>query len=219
MIRSCVMEKNNSWLPFVEYPQLKKEWLSIVAEIIRNARLEALRLYAPLKGDDSWCHGCRAFAWSKFALIEASKVYPWLTVPEQDGLRVTFAIDGMPFRFYRGEPNDPPSRYLGKTFAEIRQLQMAFSAGFEGLLRPVGKFFRVAVETNAAGEPTDISLIEMDNAGNVTNSYAIPPVEAKSNNVVTAQVAAVDLPAPSLPPLPKEEQQAQDKTKTKKKNG
>ncbi len=208
---------NNNWIPWIHYPPLTQERLSTVASIIRQARRDTLILYDPLGGDNSWSHGCRAYVRSIFALTEASKTHSWLTVlPEVERLRATFAVAGVPFRFYRGIPDDPPTHYLRTTFAELKHLQMAFKAGFEGLLRPIDKIFRIAVEADSQGDTTDISWVEVDDAGNVTNSYLIPPLSGKSN-VAPAQVAPIEL----LPPIvgPKTEQQKTEKKDTKKKNG
>jgi hypothetical protein len=209
---------DNNWIPSTDYPPLTQERLSIVASIIRQARRDTLILYDPLGGDNSWSHGCRAYVRSIFALTEGSKMYSWLTVlPEVERLRATFAIAGIPFRFYRGIPDDPPTHYLGTTFAEIKQLQMAFKSGFERLLRPVDKIFRIAVEADPQGETTDISWVEVDDAGNVTNSYVIPPVVGKSN-LAPVQAAPIELPPPSVEPLQNEQQKAEEKD-TKKKHG
>jgi hypothetical protein len=209
------MDKNN-WVPWTDYPRLTQERLSTVASIIRQARRDTLILYDPLGGDDSWSHGCRAYARSKFALTEASKTYSWLTVlPEVERLRATFAIAGIPFRFYRGIPDDPPTHYLGTTLTELRQLQMVFKTGFEGLLRPIDKVFRIAVEADRQGETTDISWVEVDEAGNVTNSYLIPSLGGKSN-VAPAQAPAIELAPPRVEP---KTEQKTEKKDTKKKNG
>jgi hypothetical protein len=208
---------DNSWNPFADYPELKEEYLSTVADIIRQARTEALKRYDPAHGDDSWSHGVRAFAWSKFALTEGTKEYPWLTsldaIPR---LRATFAICGRPFRFYRGMPEEPPSRYLTRTFAEIRQFQ--FVLKFDGA-SSIDKILRIAVETNEQGEATNVTLVEVDKRSRVTNSYLIPMTVAKSN-VVPAHAPAVDVKPPTVVPKKSEQQQqkAAEQTK-KKKNG
>src|SRR5260370_38706244 len=217
MSRMCAIAPgmtNTNWSPWNHYPPLPQERLSTVASIIRQARRDTLILYDPLGGDNSWSQGCRVYARSVFARTEASKPYSWLTVlPEVERLRATFAIAGIPFRFYRGVPNDPPTHYLGTTFVEIRQLQMAFKVGFEGLLRPIDKIFRIAVEADPQGETTDISWVEVDDAGNVTNSYVIPPTVGKTN-VAPAHAAPVELPPPTVEP---QQQKAEDQATTKKK--
>jgi len=206
----------NNWTPWTYYPPLTQERLSVVGSIIRQARRDTLILYDPLGGDNSWSHGCRAYARSVFALAEASKTCTWLTVlPEAERLRATFAIAGIPFRFYRGIAEDPPTNYLGTTFAEITQSQMAFKAGFEGLLRPIDKIFRIAVEADPQGETGDISWVEVDDAGNVTNSYVIPRTIRKTN-VAPAQTAPIELPPPTVEALRTDERAIEAK---KKKNG
>lgn len=208
---------NNSWNPFADYPELKEEYLSTVADIIRQARKDALKHYDAAHGDDSWSHGVRAFAWSKFALTEGTKKYPWLTSLDAfPRLRATFAISGRPFRFYRGIPEEPPSRYLTRTFAEIRQFQ--FVLKFDGA-RSLDKTLRVAVETNELGETTDVTLVEVDKRGRVTNSYLIPLAVAKSN-VVPAHAPAVDVQPPMVVPKKSEQQQQKAAEQAqKKKNG
>jgi hypothetical protein len=204
---------DHSWTPWHDFPSLTQEHLSVVADVIRRARHGALLLYDPLGGDNSWSHGCRAYVRSIFALTEASNQYPWLTiVPEDERLRSTFAIGGIPFRFYRGLAEEPPTHYLATTFGEIRQLQLALK--IDGL-RPIDKSLRIAVETDAQGDTTAITLVQVDEAGNVTNSYLIPSVSARSN-VVPAQAAAIDLPAPPVKSKKTEEQKTQGIEKLKK---
>ena len=82
-------------------------------------------------------------------------------------------------------------------------------------LRPVDRILRISVETDARGDTTDITLVEVDEAGNVTNSYPVPLAAAKSN-VISAQAAAIDVPAPTVEPKKTEEQKAHEKEKAKK---
>ena len=213
---AIVPRMKNPWTPWTNYEPLTQERLSIVAQIIRQARWDTLSLFDPLGGDNSWSHGCRAYVRSIFALTEASKKYPWLTVvPEVERLRSTFAIGGIPFRFYRGIAEEPPTNYLATTFGEVRQLQWALK--IDGL-RPIDRVLRIAVETDAQGETTNITLVEVDEAGNVTNSYLIPLATTKSN-VIPVQAAAIDLPAPTVEAKKTEDQKTQDKKKDQKKNG
>jgi hypothetical protein len=215
VVLQCLGMGNNDWKPWTDYPEVKEEYLSIVANIIRQARKETLKLYDPVRGDNSWSHGVRAFVWSKFGLIEGSKAYPWLSLlDEVPRLRATFAICGRPFRFYRGIPEEPPSNYLSTTFAEIRQLQWVLKLDGDGL-RPIDRILRIAVETDEQGETTDITLVEVDEVGNVTNSYAIPPAVAKSN-VIPAHAPAIDVQPPVVDPKKTEDQKAQEKAKKKK---
>lgn len=205
----------NSWIPWVAYPQLTQESLCIVAEVIRQARQDTLALYDPTGGDNAWSHGCRAYVRSVFALEQASKKFPWLTIlPEVERLRSTFAIGGVPFRFYRGNADEPPTHYLATTFAEVKQLQWALKLD---RLRPTDRILRIAVETDAQGKTMDVTLVEVDEAGNVINSYVIPPTVAPTN-IIPAVVPPIDLPAPQIEPKKAEEQEAQDKDK-KKQNG
>jgi hypothetical protein len=100
-------------------------------------------------------------------------------------------------------PEEPPSRYLTRTFAEIRQFQLVLK--FDGA-SSIDKVLRIAVETNEHGEATDVTLVEVDKRGRVTNSYLIALAIAKSN-VVPAQAKAVDVPPPTVVPKKSEQQQ------------
>jgi hypothetical protein len=212
MLQFFVME--NGWNPCTEYPELTKEYLSIVGDTIRRARTETLKLYDPAGGDDPWSHGCRASVRSVFALRQAAKKHTWLTiVQEEHPRRATFAIRGRPWRFYRGYPADPPSNYLGNTFAEIRQLQWVLK--LDGL-PPIDKLLRIAVETNAEGDTTDITLVELDEVGNVTNSYVIPKV-IPATNVIPAQAPAIEVLPPRVEPKKTAEQKQQEAQQIKKK--
>jgi hypothetical protein len=73
------------------------------------------------------------------------------------------------------------------------------------------------VEADPQGETRDISWVEVDDAGNVTNSYVIPPAVGKSK-VGPAQTAPIEVPPPTVEPLTTEQQEA-DEQETKKKNG
>src|ERR1035438_2927788 len=97
--------------PWIAYPHLTQQRLLAVAVVIRRARNETLSLYDPIGGDNSWSHGCRAYARTCHALREAAKEFQWLRIlPEFESLRFTFAIGTVPIRFYRGLPDERPSR-------------------------------------------------------------------------------------------------------------
>ncbi len=199
--------------PWITYPPLRQDRLSTVALIICRARNETLSLYDPAGGDNSWSHGCRAYARTCHAMREAAKQLAWLRIlAEFETLRFTFAIDTVPIRFYRGLPDEPPSRYLETTYAEVNQLQMALE--IEGL-RSVDTILRIAVETDPLGDVSQVSLVELDEARNITHTYVIPLETTISSNVVPAQSRPIDVPPPTLEPL---EQKDELKPK-RKKNG
>lgn len=188
-----------SFNPWDRYPPLTQERLELTADLIRVARRETVLLHDTAAGDNAWSLGCRVYARSCFAIRNAARTYDWLkVVAELDGLSFTFAIGGVPLRFFRGDPDDPPSRYLAISFGELRQLQLNLDDGVS-----TDRLIRIAVETIVTGEASDITLVEMDEAGNVTDTYLIAQqgrMSQVSGNVVPLQTRPVELPPVTLEP-------------------
>jgi hypothetical protein len=195
--------------PWTKYPSLSQERLSLVANLIRRVRSETVALHDPLSGDDEWSLGCRTYRRTCHALREASKSNQWLRVlTEAAKLQFSFAIEEIPFRFYRGTADDPPERYLASTFGEIHHVQA--SLDIEGL-RPLDKILRLAVETGTSQNVSAVTLVEVDEAGNVTETFVIPfSVEIEAGRISSFQAKPVVLPPPTLEPINKalEEKQA-----------
>lgn len=198
----------SEFLPWIKYSPLTQDRLSTIANIIRHVRREAVVLHDPMGGDNEWSLGCRVYARTCHCIRVAAGDHQWLRIlPEAENLSFSFAIGSIPFRFYRGKPDDPPGRYLIKTYGELHQLQTALE--IEGL-RPLDKTLRLAVETDASREVSGVSFVEMDEAGNVTETYGIP-FDIELSNITPIQVKPVDLPPPTLEPLKDEEQGKQKK--------
>ena len=120
-------------------------------------------------------------------------------------LRFTFAIGGVPVRFYRGSPDDPPDNYLTTTYGELRQRQMVFD--IEGL-RTLDNVLRLAVETDREGKVSTVKLVELDTTGTPTGIYLVP-FDFAGRNVIPLETKPIDLPPIELPPLTRTEQQQQ----------
>ena len=129
------------------------------------------------------------------AIKQAAANYDWLTIlPELEVLRFSFAIGGIPFRFYKGNAEEPPGKYIEVTFGELRQQQLVLEV--EGVsLRDV--VLRLTVETDAARLASRVILVEM-NESSITNVYEIP-FNAEGGNVVPMVVPPVSLPPVGLP--------------------
>jgi hypothetical protein len=184
--------------PWITYPSLAKERLSILANIIRRVRSETVMLHDPMHGDNEWSLGCRAYARICFAIREAARTYPWLTVlHESEELRFSFVIGDIPFRFYTGEPDDPPGRYGFRTFGELQHLQAMLP--IEGI-RKLDKILRLAIETDSQREVSSITLVEMDQTGQATEKYSIP-MDLIQSNVGSLQVKPINLPPPTVEPI------------------
>jgi hypothetical protein len=171
--------------PWTKYPPLEKGRLTAIAKILQTVRHEAVLLHEPGAGDNEWSLGCRVYARECHAVRIAAEKYSWLTIlPEAEPLRFTFAIGTIPIRFYR-------------TFAELHQQQLALQ--IDGL-RLVDRVLRLAVEIDATGEVENVILVELDTAGNVTETYRIS-LDGDAGKVTPLQPKPVELGPPQIQPL------------------
>jgi hypothetical protein len=193
--------------PWAKYPPLEKDRLIAIANILQTVRHEAVLLHEPDAGDNAWSLGCRVYVRECRAVRAAAEKYTWLKIlDEAEPLRFTFAIGTIPVRFYTGEAEGAPGRYLERTYAEAHQQQLAFQIGG---LRLIDSVLRFAVETDANGEVENVFLIEMDTAGNVTESYRIP-LNGQAVNVTPLQPKPIELGPPQVEPLAAEETEAKE---------
>jgi hypothetical protein len=192
----------NDLNPTEKYPSLTDERLSLIADNLREVRNTALGLYDPIGGDDAWSHGCRVYSRSKFRITQLSQRHSWLGIVEEDSkLRFTFAIDGIPIRFYRGSPDDPPSNYLVTTYGELAQRQLFPH-------RELDKILRIAIETDGEGRVATVKLVELDTAGEATGVYLIPFGVAPSK-LTPLQAKPVHVEPVKLEPVVDKERSAQ----------
>ncbi|HEV2491545.1 MAG TPA: hypothetical protein VG204_00575 [Terriglobia bacterium] len=200
---------NNNFEPWTKYPDLTLDRLSALANIIRSVWHDTTQLHDTAGGDTNWSLGCRVYVRTCHAIREASKTRPWLTIlPELERLRFSFAVGSVPFRFFRGNADEPPERYLIITPGELHHRQLSL----EGMRR-FDSVLRLAVEVDrATREVLSVNLVEMDDAGNITDTYAIPFVIAPAD-VTPMQVKPVDLAAPIVEPLKTPEQEKQKEKK------
>lgn len=192
--------------PWTKYPDLTAERLSIIANLLRAVRHDAVLAHEPTKGDTNWGLGTRVYERTCFTLQSIAPKYPeWLKIlPEIKGLQFSFAIGTVPFRFYRGKPDEPPDRYNIRTFGELHYLQMCLQ--IEGL-RPVDNILRLAVETSPATlEVSTVTVVEVDDAGNPLAVYAIPLAQPPASNITIMQAKPVELEPPQIEPLQKIEE-------------
>lgn len=193
MVESPIMNTFEPWTP---YPPLTLERLSAIATRLRDVRQETVDKHEPQDGDSEWSLGCRIYSRSCFALRQAIADYDWLTIlPELENLRFSFAIGNIPLRFYKGNADDPPGKYIGITFGELNQQQLLLAIDGVSLTDVV---LRLAIETDEERLASNVILVEMDEAGNVTNTYEIP-FDAESSNVIPFQAPPVSLPPVDLP--------------------
>ena len=126
--------------------------------------------------------------------------YVWLTmVREEQNYRFTFAIGGIPIRFYHGDSDGAPDKYATITDGELSQYKLAF--GDEDV--EIADVLRIAIETDAAGAPTAITLVQLDRQNNPIDTYMIP---ADNKKIVPLQQKGITLPRPKIEPLKPKEQ-------------
>jgi hypothetical protein len=200
------MESPQEFIPWEKYPDLKSERLSVLEGIIRRVREGVASSHEPKDGDGAWGFGCRAYERTCFAITNAIPANSWLTIlPDKSKpLRFTFAVGNVPFRFYRGDPNDPPSRHLSCTFEEFRQQRLAIELGV-----PIDSMLRLAVETDAEGKVSQVSVVELDASGNVMGTYAIP--SGVQPNVVPFRAKPIDTAPPTVEPIQTEPEQREER--------
>ena len=70
-------------------------------------------------------------------------------VREEQNRRFTFALGGIPIRFYHGDSDDAPTKYAEITDGEIRQYRLALDTELQ-----IAEVLRIAIETEPSGRPT-----------------------------------------------------------------
>jgi hypothetical protein len=191
-----------NFVPWEKYPELTQERLCMLASVIRAAREGAVQRHDPTAGDGPWGLGCSAHERTQFAIKKAARNYSWLTITEdkEKPLRFAFAIGHVPFRIYRGDPEDPPSRYLAASYVELHEKQLALDFG---VAIPADGILRIAVETKENGLVSNISVVEIDEAYCIIGIYAIPLDAADGDSTIPLKTPPVDLGPPTIEPLPK----------------
>ena len=194
--------------PWVAYPPLTQLRLSTIATLLRDVRQKTVDKHESTDGDSEWSLGCRIYSRSCFAITQAAANYDWLRIlNEREVLRFTFAIGNTPLRFYKGNADDPPGKYMETTFAELNQQQLTLEIDGISLRNVV---LRLAIETDAARLASRVILLEMDESGSITNTYEIP-FNAEGSNVVPLVVPPVSLPPVGLPTTEEAEEEVRNR--------
>lgn len=187
--------------PTAKY-DLKVEHLSAVAKLLHDVRRRCVDLHEPEEGDGDWSLGTRVYQRSYHALAQLSTKVEWLRMnSELKALQFSFRIGNVPMRIYKGDPQDPPSRYLNFTPGEEHFMQMKLE--FEGvpLLDTV---LRLAVRVDATRQAESVTLVEIDEYGEVIGTFAIPFEAPAVINITPMKAPPVALPPAVAIPLKKE---------------
>jgi hypothetical protein len=188
------------FVPWEKYPSLTEDRLSTVASAIKDGRHSAVTDHEPSKGDDHWTLGCVAYKRACFAISSIEPSHDWLKVLPEEQNRFTFSVGGVPLKFYTGTAEDPPSRSLAISYAELCSIQNCFDFG---AAPDAEHLLRLAVETDATGEVQRVILVELD-AGNVANIYTVP-LKSEGGSVLPMKTKPIDVGAPELKTLDEEE--------------
>lgn len=197
--------------PTTKYPDLTTKRLSTVANLLRRVRSRCVELHEPEEGDGDWCLGTRVYQRSYFALTGLAKTVDWLTMnSELKALQFSFSIGSVPLRIYKGDPDDPPSRYLTLTPGEEHHKQLRFE--FAGT-PPIDTILRLAVEVDATRQAWSVTLVEIDEFKEVVGVYRIPFDSSATTNVTPMKAPPITVPPAIAVPLKKETAEETNKEK------
>lgn len=175
---------------------LSADRLITIAQLIQRGRNKALDRFDSSIGCSPWTVGCEAFAFQKHEIVQAAEQLDWLEIVD-GSMQFVFAIDGIPVRFYRGEPDEPNARTLRQTFPELKQLSLFCPEELATLGN--GRLYRFAVETDFDGSLSAISFVVLDGEAPVL-AWPIPLNDAVSKVAPLwgEKSEGVELPAPAV---------------------
>lgn len=180
--------------PWEHHPALTEDRLKEVARLIQTGRNNALDRYNPVVGSTPWTVGCEAFAFQMHEIIEASAELDWLDIVDAS-MQFVFNVGGVPCRFYRGDAEDPNTRTLKQSYAELNEQSLFGPEELIALART--PLYRFAVETDVEGSITAISFVVLDGSSPVL-IWQIPLDEpvTKITPLWVEGDEGVELPAP-----------------------
>lgn len=140
--------------PWDYHPDITRERLVLVAQLMARGRGDALDRHEPELGDDAWTRGVRAFRFCCHQLTRMAGLpqFEWLSVPAP-GRKFQFRIGTAPMRFYRGLAEEPKPNMLQLT--ELEQELLPFGDGV--FLTDVK--LRIAVETDFDGSVAGVYFV------------------------------------------------------------
>jgi hypothetical protein len=161
--------------PWEIHPELTDARLRVVARILRDTRRQAVvSVYDPVRGDSAWGLGCVVYERSCFALAKAAQTSPfneWLTVLEDDGLKFSFAVGGVPLRFFRGDTEGTaPGRTLRIRVPELQAQQLSFLNTDD---EESDLLCRLIIEVDETGQVARIAFARVARDGGLQDVWAI----------------------------------------------
>lgn len=186
--------------PWDFHPDLTRERLIELADLVAGARDAVVQRHDPSIGDDEWVLGCRAFQACCYAISTRalSGETGWLFITDSSR-HFMFRVGQIPLRFYRGDPEDSTHRTKGQSFPELQQLSLVFPGKDMRAL-----VCRLAVETDLEGRAAGIYCVGTRGEDVVFN-WRIP---FEKSGLAIAEikppVGGVDLAAPEVAELDEE---------------
>lgn len=178
------------------HPALTSERLQKLGELILRTRHLALQDHYPQKGDNAWSYGCKCYARCKYRIKRwaGRKGYEWLSVID-DGREFIVGIGGVPLKFYKGEPDDPPVRAFVRRPRELDALQLEF----DNMTAAPQEVLRLIVCTGSDLRVHSIWLLQLSVDGEIRNRYEVP-VQSNDVHAFDQPNDAVELPKPTVRP-------------------
>lgn len=122
--------------PWQLAPQLQQDYIQQLAHLLVQIRGEVIDRHDPDLGDTRLSLGMRAYECCRSRIIQKDTDgdWPWLSILTKQG-RFTFAIDGVPVRFSRNEPDQLPNRKLIPSYEGYEQMAFFGSTNDHAHLR------------------------------------------------------------------------------------
>ena len=204
--------------PWEIHPQLTDARLRVIGLIIRDTRRQAVdSVYDARRGDSGWGVGCVVYERTCFALSTAAGTKPysdWLSVVEQDGLKFSFAVGGVPLRFYRGVPDrSAPGRTLRVRAPELEAQQLSFLDAEED---EANLICRLVIEVEDTGYVSRVAFARVDRDGALRDVWVIPHEGEAVVLPFDGAVPPVDVEPPVVRPTREERAQAMPKEERRK---
>ncbi|WNG34419.1 hypothetical protein F0U61_12835 [Archangium violaceum] len=210
----------NDRLPWDVHPGLTLDRLQIIARLLADIRERVSLHLEPEEGDlhfGMWVAGTMAHARTAYQLTRMvfSGDYSWLSIVD-GSMQFTFAIDRVPVRVFKGDP-EKPSRSAQKKSPREAMIQLALFEMKEMGGGDLDWQWRIAVEPEPTGEVFRITLVQVNvTAGvvNVRNLFVIPfrDTARALTDVASTRHDGVELPPPPIGELTDAEETGTDAT-------
>lgn len=183
--------------PWELNPELTKERLSSIAQLIVNVRYEALEDHDPSKGDDQWSYGCKCYKRCLYALTQKALTgeWPWFHAETINTLKAELKIGDTIVKYYKDSPEQAVVRRLTQAGNEVKQLSFMFEFETEPQL-----LWSFTIDTTAENEIISIHCVGQTLLGDIMCIWEIPfkPYIPTLINLNSPLSDAVDQPAPTV---------------------